>query len=381
MDLVQRAGDYARVFSLMQALSKLGYKIFVIIISSESKNPRVSYLKEMGIDVVLIHSFSFGTKKHRGIWRHLKYLSCLPAISREAKKIINEYGIDYVYSYMPGTGSSYPAMRIKSKYKIPMILDLADMYTMVRPKYIVKKSFKEADKILVITNYLRNILLKQGISENKIFHVPNGVDLALFNQSRYSQVELSELRSKLGGEKLIVFSGSTQDLSIVIDSARKVIDKFPKVKYLIIGDHRFASKSKQVWENKVKAKGLTDNFIFLGRRPREEIPQYLLCADICIDSFPNEPYYAGAHPIKVLEYGACGKPIVATSVEETSNLIMHQKYGLLANPEDPDEYAKYLILLLSDRVLAKKMGLDFEKYVKENFDWQIIAKRLESKLS
>ena len=262
-----------------------------------------------------------------------------------------------------------------------MILDLADMYTMVRPKYIVKKSFKEADKILVITNYLRNILLKQGISENKIFHVPNGVDLALFNQSRYSQAELSELRSKLGGEKLIVFSGSTQDLSIVIDSARKVIDKFPKVKYLIIGDHRFASKSKQVWENKVKAKGLTDNFIFLGRRPREEIPQYLLCADICIDSFPNEPYYAAAHPIKVLEYGACGKPIVATSVEETSNLIMHQKYGLLANPEDPDEYAKYLILLLSDSALAKKMGLDFERYVKDNFDWQIIAKRLICKLS
>ena len=60
---------------------------------------------------------------------------------------------------------------------------------------------------------------------------------------------------------------------------------------------------------------------------------------------------------------------------------MHQKFGLLANPEDPDEYAKYLILLLSDSALAKKMGLDFERYVKDNFDWQIIAKRLICKLS
>ena len=121
MDLSQRAGDYARVFSLMQAISRLGHKIFIIIISSESKQPRVSYLKEMGVDVVLINSFSFGTKKYRGIWRHIKYLSCLPTISREAKKIINGHGIDYVYAYMPGTGSSYPAMRIKSKYKIPKI--------------------------------------------------------------------------------------------------------------------------------------------------------------------------------------------------------------------------------------------------------------------
>jgi glycosyltransferase involved in cell wall biosynthesis len=351
-----------------------------MIISSESNKPRVLHLKEMGIDVIQIYSLSLGTKKYRGIWRHLKYLSCLPIISREAKKIINEHEIEYVYSYMPGTGSSYPAMRIKSKYKIPLVLDLADMYSMIKPKYIIKKSFKEADKILVITKYLKNDLLRQGIAENKILHVPNGVDLDIFNREKYSESEISQLRSSIGGEKLIVFAGSTQDLNIVIDSAGAVIGKYPKVKYLIIGDHRFPTKSKQFWENKVKEKKLNDNFIFLGRRPREEIPRYLLCADVCIDSFPNEPYYAAAHPIKLLEYGACGKPIVATQVEETANLITHGKHGLLANPENPTESAECLIKLLSDTTLAKKMGSEFEQYVKENFDWKIIVKKLASEL-
>ena len=39
---------------------------------------------------------------------------------------------------------------------------------------------------------------------------------------------------------------------------------------------------------------------FLGKKPKEDIPKYLLCADVCVDSFPNEPYFAAALPIKLL---------------------------------------------------------------------------------
>ncbi|WP_048197127.1 glycosyltransferase family 4 protein [Candidatus Nitrosotenuis uzonensis] len=168
----------------------------------------------------------------------------------------------------------------------------------------------------------------------KNFHVPNGVDLELFDPSRYSESEISELRKSIGAEKLVVFAGSLQDLNIIIDSAGMVIKKHPNVKYLIIGDHRDPKKSKQYWEEKARRVGLSENFIFLGRKPRSEIPKYILCADVCVDSFPNEPYYAAAHPLKLLEYGACGKPIVATKVSETTKSMQNGQFGYLADSQD-----------------------------------------------
>lgn len=360
----------------MHELSKRDHKIFIIIIRPESKKPRVSYLKEEGLDVIQIHSPSIGIAGKRGILRHIKYLSCIPKATNEATKIIKSHGIDCIYAYMPGTGSSIPAMRIKSKHKIPLVLDLADMYSMIRPKYVVKKSFQEADKILVITDYLRNVLVNQGVDENKIFHVPNGVNLELFDPAKYSKSEIFELRKSIGGEKLIVFAGSLQDLNLIIDSADLVIKKYPNVRYLIVGDHRDPKKSKQYWEDKVNKADLAKNFIFLGRRPQSDIPKYLLCADVCIDSFPNEPYFAAAHPIKLLEYGACGKPIIATKVSETATLMQNGKFGYLAEPEDIKSYANCIINALQNGQL-NEMTLAFRNYVRKNFCWKTISENLE----
>ena len=314
----------------MRAFSKLGNKVFIIIIRPENKKPRISSFKENELDVTEIHPPSIGLKGKTGVSRQLMYLACLPAVQKAASKIINENNIDFVYANMPGTGSSVPAMRIQSKHKIKFVLDLADMYSFVRPKIVVERSFKKADKIITITNYLKNDLINRGVDSKKINIIPNGVDLQLFDPNRFNKDEILRLRKTFNAEKLIVFVGSLQDLNIIINSAEQVIKTIPNVKYVIIGDHRDPERSKSSWESKVKNKNLGKYFEFLGKKPREEIPKFILCADICIDSFPDEPYYAAAHPIKLLEYGSCGKPVVATKVTETTNLIQHGKHGFLA---------------------------------------------------
>jgi len=364
----------------MGTLSKKGHKIFVFIIRPNRKKPRISYLKENGIDVIEIHPPSIAFSGKKGISRHLNYLACIPAIQKEASKIISKCKIDYVYSYMPGTGSSTPAIRISSKHKIPFLLDLADMYTMIRPKMVIEKSFKKAEKILVITNYLKNDLIKKGIPESKIHIIPNGVDLDLFYPNAYSSEQITKTRQDFESDKIIVFSGSLQDLNIIIKSAEYVIKQIPDVKFVIIGDHRDPQRSKLMWKKKVQEKNISKNFIFLGRIPKNEIPKYILSADVCVDSFPNEPYYAAAHPVKLLEYGACGKPVVATRVEETEKIISHGKYGFLAKPSDHEEYAQFIIKLLMSSKLREEMGNDFAKFVINEFQWSKLVTKLEDSL-
>jgi len=376
VDLNQKWGDYTRIFSLMGEFTKLGHRVFMIIIRPENKKPRISSFKENGIDVTQIHSPQMGFSGKKGFSRHLKYLACLPTVSKIASKIIKENNIDYIYSYMPGTGSSVPAMRIKSKHKIKFVLDLADMYYLVRPKIVVERSFKNADEIITITEYLKNDLISKKINPKKIHIIPNGVDLELFDPLKYDDSEIKKLRETFDAEKLIVFVGSLQDLNIIINSAKEVINKITNTKYLIIGDHRDPKKSKESWEKKVKNQGLGNHFIFLGKKSHKEIPKFILCADVCIDSFPDEPYFAAAHPIKIMEYGACEKAVVATDVVETKKMIKDGEFGFLADPHNPSEYADKLIRILESPTLSKEMGKKFANYIRKNFDWEKIAKDL-----
>lgn len=366
----------------MNAFSKLGNKVFIVIIRPEPKTPRISNFKENDLDVTEIHPLNMMKfKGKRGVGKYLNYLSSLPTASRIASKIIKDHGIDYIYAYMPGIGSSYPAMRIQSRYKTKFVLDFADLHVFVRPKKIANSSFQKADKIIAITNYLKDDLLKRNIPEKKIHIIPNGVDLELFNPEKYSVNDINRIRESFGSKHLLVFSGSLQDLNLIIDSAKDVIAKIPDVKYIIIGDHRDPNRTRDVWEAKVKEKGLSKNFVFLGRKPREEIPPYIMCSDICLDSFPDEPYYAAAHPLKLLEYGACGKPVVATRVAETEKIVKHGMYGLLATPGNAMEYANYIVTLLNDKKKRENMGNEFSTFVKSNFDWNKIAKDLRDVLS
>lgn len=362
----------------MNAFSKLGNKVFVIVIRPEKSPISVTSFKENSIDVIEIHPPQIlGFKGTRGVGKYINYLSCIPTILNVVSKIMRENQIDFVYSYMPGIGSSLPAVLIKLKYKIKHVLDFADLHVYVRPKFIADLSFKNANKILAITDYLRKDLEKKGVDTNKIHIVPNGVDLDLFNPERYNKNSIEKLRQSFNANKIIVFAGALQDLNIIINSAKKVIENVKDVKYVIIGDHRSPARSKTVWENKVKEKGLENSFLFLGRKPREEIPQYLLSSDVCIDSFPNEPYYAAAHPIKLLEYGACEKPVVATKVSETEKIIKHGVYGFLADPDNPSEFADHLITLLNSKELREKFGKEFSKYIRNNFGWNKIANDLK----
>ena len=363
----------------MKAFSNRNHNVTILVIRPEKNKITTSNFKENSIAVYEIHPTSITPfSGRRGFGKYVNYLLCNFPIKKIVSEIVKKNKIDYVYSYMPGIGSSYPAMKIKAKHNVRHVLDYADFHTFVRPKRLVYKSFNNAEKIITITSYLKDHLLQKGISANKIHVIPNGVDLELFDPTKYTGEEKSKLRSSFDAKKLVFFVGALQDLDIIIKSAKIVVEKFDDVKFVIVGDHRDPNRSKEVWENKVRENGLSSNFVFLGRKPKTEIPLYIMCADVCLDSFPDEPYYAAAHPVKLLEYGACGKPVVATKVHETQKLIHHGTHGYLSNPSDYEEYAKYIIKLLDSPELAEKMGIDFQSYVREKFDWDKIAHELEN---
>ena len=78
---------------------------------------------------------------------------------------------------------------------------------------------------------------------------------------------------------------------------------------------------------------------------------------------------------KILEAMASGTPIVATKTAVEGLNLKHNEHVLISN--DPQTLAEYVDKLLNDQKLWKKLSLNGKRFVKKNYDWQLISKKLD----
>jgi glycosyltransferase involved in cell wall biosynthesis len=140
-------------------------------------------------------------------------------------------------------------------------------------------------------------------------------------------------------------------------------------KFLLVGD----GPMKEQIVQRVNDLHLTDNFIFIERVPYEEVPKYVNAFDVCVILKKKD---IPGSPLKLWEYMACGKPVIATNTEDFKAL---EKYnaGILVDPEKPEEVADAIISLLKNKELMEEMGKNGRKYVVENRSWEAVARRVE----
>jgi glycosyltransferase involved in cell wall biosynthesis len=130
-------------------------------------------------------------------------------------------------------------------------------------------------------------------------------------------------------------------------------------------------------EVKDMCKGLK-NVVLTGPVESEQIPEILASSDILIAPFDTsgyrilEKYGFWWCPIKLFEYMASGKPIVSYNFKEVKNVV--RDAGLLAEPNNLDQFIKYLSQLVRDEDLRKKMGEKGRKIAEMEYDWGKRAK-------
>ncbi|MCK5097925.1 MAG: glycosyltransferase family 4 protein, partial [Desulfobacteraceae bacterium] len=98
--------------------------------------------------------------------------------------------------------------------------------------------------------------------------------------------------------------------------------------------------------------------------------------DVGIMPLPDEPWTLGKCGYKLIQYMACGKPVVASAVGANIEIIDHGKNGFLVKSEK--EWVKALTMLSEDKKLRKKMGRHGRKKVETDYCLQVTASRLIS---
>jgi len=187
---------------------------------------------------------------------------------------------------------------------------------------------------------------------------------------------LAEWRRRLGigkDEIVITFVGNLapwQGVESLIRVAQVVLAEMRNLRFLIVGDGIL----KEELEAEVIRLGIADHFIFTGMIDYKQIPFYINISDVCV--LLKRELASGYSPIKLYEYMACGKPVIASRVGGLE-FIKTEGVGRLIESGDLKDIKEALLDLLSAPEKRVDMGQRGVKIAQERFTWDSRASKIE----
>jgi len=239
---------------------------------------------------------------------------------------------------------------------------------------IERFNMPKADRIIVVTSKLKDVLHHDyGVPEEKIAVILNGANTDLFQP-----MNPMEARNKLSlnqSGNCVCFVGSLQrwqGVECLMKSAPLVLAECPDTQFMIVGDGVMRDELVAL----VKQTGISDKVIFIGSIPYKRVPLYINASDVCVAPFRAERNERmGASPLKLCEYLACERPVVASAISGLE-FIESQLAGILVTPDSPQELANAIVKLLRAPDLRKEMGENGRKYVLAEQSWEMVARRV-----
>jgi glycosyltransferase involved in cell wall biosynthesis len=177
----------------------------------------------------------------------------------------------------------------------------------------------------------------------------------------------------VGGEGFTVLYIGTlapwQGVDFLLDALKLVVAQKPlRLQILGVGRREW----RKALEKRVRKLGLMEYVEFLSPVPHEQVPAVIHAATICVAPLaPTERNVVqGCCPVKIFEYMACGKPIVAANLPVVREILTHEEDALLYKVHKPSRLAACLLRLAEDGELQQRLGENAWRKAQEQFSWQ-----------
>lgn len=281
---------------------------------------------------------------------------------------------------------------LKYILKIPLILEYNGSEPWAREKWggkiLLKRIAKTmewlelsaADRIIAISEVLKDDLILRGIDPKKIIINPNGVTCEDFLIDDSVSIALKR-KLRLENNIVVGFLGSFglwHGVDILAKAVKLAVEKNNKLHFVFIGDGVLRYKIETI----IREDNMNNFVSFLGIIPHSEVPKYLSMCDILVS--PHVPNSDGTRffgsPTKLFEYMAAGKAIIASNLEQIGSVLEHNKTALLVKPGDINELSNKIINLSFNKDLQISLGIAARKIVTEKYTWEINVRRVLSNL-
>ncbi|MCK7583053.1 MAG: glycosyltransferase family 4 protein [Chromatiales bacterium] len=234
---------------------------------------------------------------------------------------------------------------------------------------VTRRTLGEASLLVAVSEGVRDWLAGFAETDGKIAVIPNGVD-----PERFAAVSAVATRSAESDVPTLGFVGSLKPwhgLDRLIDAFAVFRHRHPASRLLIVGD----GPERTACEERAAAMGLNASLIFTGAVPAEKVPEWLAAIDIAVAPYPPSVGFYFS-PLKVYEYMAAGRAVVAGRIGQIDGLIEDGVTGRLYPPGDPGALVEVLDQLARSPEQRARLGAAACAKVSAEHTWRSVAQRI-----
>ena len=229
------------------------------------------------------------------------------------------------------------------------------------------------DWFVAISDAFYSELIQNGIPENKVVKIPNGVNVDKFKPCSLEEKKQKKEQFNISGKRIVAYVGTLKQkkgVNILLLSWKRVSSLYKDAHLLIIGRteprSEFEYLKEQIQELKIE-KTVT----FVGEV--QNVYSYLCTTDVFV-----LPSFLEGFSNAMLEAMSCGLPVVVTDIPGVREAIVSGVNGILIQPGDPDEITVALTKILSNRGMANSMGRAARKTVVDGYSFdKVVTSYLE----
>jgi len=236
--------------------------------------------------------------------------------------------------------------------------------------YLEKRILSWAHRITAVSQSLKDSLVRLGVNEQRIHVVHNGIDPEKFDYTIDPKEIVTQYCLK---DRLVVgFVGSFaryHGFDLLLDVGENLQRKWRNVAFFLVGKNVHGSDNPM---EAVCRRGLGELFIFAGEVPHARIPLYIAAMDIAM--IPDFNTYGS--PMKLFEYMAMGKPIVAPDVPPIRDVVEDGRTGVLFERGNAAQAQKAIERLIENGHLRQDLGRKACAEVVRSYTWDQNAERI-----
>jgi starch synthase len=334
--------------------------------------------------------FRLGESVLRGIQNQLKlpFLRLFDSYRFSEACVTALAGYDILYER--DSTISYGGLMAAQRLGVPLVLEInGDLVTewkilglqwtkaqMKVVHLITKLIYRSASHLVAVGQTIRQrIVEKWGLDPSHVSVVTNGADLELFSDTHQNRTARTQYA--LGNGPIIVFVGGFQPwhgLDVIVNGFQQFASTRQDAKLVLVGD----GPQRLEVQNQVQSLRLGNQVAFVGRVGHAEVAQLLNTADVAVIYHRRSAAEIVETPLKLFEYMAAGKAIVAPDVRNMQRILIDHVNALLIEPDNPSALAKAFAELLGDCQLRESIGQSARQAAFKNYSWDRAVSEIEA---
>jgi glycosyltransferase involved in cell wall biosynthesis len=319
---------------------------------------------------------------------HLVHWPTLISYSEQQVRAALSHRSDVVYQrYALG---SYAGLELAHKLNVPLILEFNGSEIWAEREWgagevrfaetlsaLEQRHVCDASLVVVVSDVLKDQLVRDGVDPERILVNPNGVDVDRLAHAR--ALPPAAWRSRLGKPEaptvgFIGTFGPWHGVRVLPSIIAAVAAHRDDVRWIVVGDGALFHEVRDV----IERLGLADRVELTGVVPHQRAMELLAACDVCVS--PHVPNPDGTRffgsPTKLFEYMGLAKAIVASDLEQIGEVIEHEQTGLLCPPGDAEAAAQAVLRLLDDEGLRRRLGEAALEEARTTYSWDAHSRRI-----